>query len=121
MFFFERKRKRKLTFLMRLILGSSSKFRQRLLRELGYLDFEIMVPDIDEKAVTVAVMRSHSPPDQLVLAIARAKAEKLKSILGKEADAILITCDQVVVYQGQIREKPESKEVRFQKKNTLIF
>lgn len=65
---------------------------------MGY-DFEIISPDIDEKAIR------DPDPTQLTLKIARAKAEAIRRRVTK--DAILITSDQVIVYNGQIREKPK--------------
>lgn len=86
---------------MKMILGSSSKWRQRILREMGY-EFEVMEPDIDEKAIR------HPDTEQMVLAIARAKA---KALLGRiEEPAILITSDQVTICAGWIREKPEDED-----------
>ncbi|EOX91092.1 Maf-like protein isoform 4 [Theobroma cacao] len=66
----------------KLILGSSSMARQRILAEMGY-EFTIMTADIDEKSI-----RKEKPED-LVTALAEAK---------------------VVVYKGMIREKPSSEE-----------
>lgn len=75
-----------------------------LAQEFGF-DFEIMSPDIDEKAV-----RSDSPSD-LVMAIANAKADVLVSII--KEPVILICSDQVVLYEGKIREKPvDEREAR---------
>jgi septum formation protein len=82
---------------MRLILGSGSKWRQQVLRSMG-LDFEVLAPDIDEKAVR------HDDPEALTLALARAKAAALRSLV--TGDAILLTSDQVVVQSGEILEKP---------------
>jgi septum formation protein len=92
----------------RIILGSSSKTRQAILRELGY-DFDVLTADIDESAI-----RRESAED-LVLALAEAKAE---AILAKLSNAqqhsdesssrnlqtlvLLITADQVVLHQGLI-------------------
>ncbi len=86
---------------MKLILGSSSKWRQYILRRMGY-EFEVMEPDIDEKAIR------HQDPERLVLAIARAKAEVLLPRIAEPA--LLVTSDQVTVCAGRIREKPESDE-----------
>jgi septum formation protein len=99
-----------------IILGSSSKTRQAILRELGY-DFDVLTADIDESAI-----RRESAED-LVLALAEAKAE---AILGKLANAqqhsdesssrnlqtlvLLITADQVVLHQGLILEKPRDAQ-----------
>ncbi len=86
---------------MKLILGSSSKFRRSVMDELG-VHYEVVVPDIDEKAI-----RSNDP-DELVLAIANAKADAV--VARVQEPAFVITSDQVVVWNGQIREKAESIE-----------
>ncbi|NQS90060.1 Maf family protein, partial [Patescibacteria group bacterium] len=89
---------------MKIILGSQSKGRKKMLEEMG-VEFEIMPADIDEKAIRL------KDPKELVLVIARAKADALKPRISEPA--ILITSDQVVVWQGKIREKPENgKEAR---------
>lgn len=86
---------------MKLILGSSSKFRRMVMDELG-LDYEVVSPEIDEKAIRL------SDPDELVLAIANAKATAVAvQVVGP---ALIIASDQVVVWNGQIREKPTSEE-----------
>ncbi|KAH7524093.1 hypothetical protein FEM48_Zijuj06G0082400 [Ziziphus jujuba var. spinosa] len=122
----------------KIILGSSSVARRKILAEMGY-DFTIMTADIDEKSIR------REKPEGLVMAIAEAKADaiisKLQTIDNEKKDAeptvivaadtadailqrlpigdniikdaeptLLITSDQVVVYEGVIREKPSSKE-----------
>ncbi|KAL1193297.1 hypothetical protein V5N11_016057 [Cardamine amara subsp. amara] len=94
----------------KLILGSQSMARKRILTEMGY-DFTIVTADIDEKAI-----RKEKPED-LVVAIAEAKTNEIISKLGGENQyvndsqpTLLITADTVVVYKGVIREKPNSKE-----------
>ncbi|XP_010472549.1 PREDICTED: maf-like protein DDB_G0281937 isoform X2 [Camelina sativa] len=94
----------------KLILGSQSMARKRIIAEMGY-DFTIVTADIDEKAI-----RKHKPED-LVVAVAEAKANEIISKLGGESQfaqdhqpTLLITADTVVVYKGVIREKPTSKE-----------
>ncbi|XP_009588767.1 uncharacterized protein LOC107800667 isoform X4 [Nicotiana tabacum] len=92
----------------KLILGSSSTARRKILADMGY-QFTTMSADIDEKAI-----RKEKPED-LVMALAEAKAEAIiprVSIGESEGDAeptLLITCDQVVVYEGMVREKPSSE------------
>ncbi|KAL9449173.1 hypothetical protein AB3S75_011160 [Citrus x aurantiifolia] len=94
---------------VKIILGSSSMPRRKILAEMGY-GFSVMAADIDEKSI-----RKEKPED-LVMAIAEAKAEAILNRLPigdyiKEAEpTILITGDQVVVYEGVIREKPSSRE-----------
>lgn len=86
---------------MKLILGSSSLARQRILREAGY-EFEVIIPNIDEKSIR------DPDPVRLTALIAKAKA---KAILPRIKDkAILITSDQVVLHLGSVREKPSSRE-----------
>ncbi|XP_050939159.1 uncharacterized protein LOC103503944 isoform X2 [Cucumis melo] len=121
----------------KIILGSSSVARRKILSEMGY-EFTIMSADIDEKAIR------KEKPEELVVALAEAKADAIISnlqnidthekeaeqtvlIAADTADAILgrlstddfmkdaeptllITSDQVVIYEGVIREKPASKE-----------
>ncbi|XP_060199687.1 uncharacterized protein LOC132628025 isoform X2 [Lycium barbarum] len=120
----------------KLILGSSSTARRKILADMGY-HFTTMSADIDEKAI-----RKEKPED-LVMALAEAKADAIiskfrntenlekdvnptilvaadtaeaiiprVSIGESEGDAeptLLITCDQVVVYEGVVREKPSSE------------
>lgn len=82
---------------MKVILGSQSKGRRKMLTEMR-VGFEIMPADIDERAIR------HSDPKELVIVLARAKAEALKLKIFEPV--LLITSDQVVVCQGRILEKP---------------
>ena len=74
--------------MMKIILGSQSKNRQKILRESGFV-FDIMPSNIDEKAV-----RLHDPKD-LVLTLARAKAEALLPKI--KEPVLLITSDFVTI------------------------
>lgn len=82
---------------MKIILGSSSPYRKRILEEMG-LKFECLSPVIDEKAIRL------EDPAALTSALARAKAEALKDRVG--VDVLLITSDQVTVCDGRMLEKP---------------
>ncbi|XP_015575313.1 7-methyl-GTP pyrophosphatase isoform X1 [Ricinus communis] len=121
---------------VKIILGSSSVARRKILAEMGY-EFTVTSADIDEKCIR------KEKPEELVMALAEAKADaiiaKLQADNNQEKDAelilaaadtaeailqrlpvhdyikdavpaLLITCDQVVVYEGAIREKPSSEE-----------
>ncbi|KAI9199392.1 inosine triphosphate pyrophosphatase-like protein [Polychytrium aggregatum] len=112
-----------------LVLGSSSKYRAQILRDHG-ISFSVQVPDIDEKAITTHPDdRAQSDPAALVLKIAHAKADRLlvqettaKSPPAQQTDShpssdavqnpphLLVCCDQVTVFDGQIREKPVDRE-----------
>jgi len=76
----------------KVILGSSSENRRKL---LPFACFES--PNIDEKAIRC------DDPYTLPLEIAKAKAKALF----REEDAILITSDQIVLFDGSVREKPD--------------
>lgn len=85
-----------------LILGTASQWRRKEMEAIG-LPFTSMSPDIDEKAIR------HPDPAVLTLHIAVAKAAAL---LGKIAQpSWLVTCDQVAVFRGEIREKPADADV----------
>jgi septum formation protein len=86
---------------MKIILGSQSKGRKRILEEMGY-EFEVMPSYIDEKTIRL------ENSGELTLALANAKANALVAKINEPA--LLITSDQVVVCNGEIREKPEDAE-----------
>lgn len=89
---------------MKIILGSASPGRQKILRDAGYT-FEVMTADINEKAIR------HDDFIRLPLLIAQAKAQALLQKIHEPA--VLITADLVAVCNGQLREKPQShKELR---------
>ena len=82
---------------MKIILGSQSENRKQVLTEAGY-KFEVMISDIDEKAIR------HENLYELPLRLAKAKAEALLPKI--KEPAFLITADQVIVWNGELREKP---------------
>lgn len=85
---------------MKIILGSGSKWRKAMLEKMGY-DFEVITSDINEKAI-----RSD---DYYVLPIkiACAKADAIMQKINEPV--ILITADQVVLCNGELREKPKDE------------
>ena len=86
--------------MMKIILGSASPRRKKLLSDWGY-EFEIISPKIDEKAVHSDDLRT------LPLKVAAAKKEAvLKQIT---EPAILITCDTIVLHNDQLYEKPKDE------------
>ncbi|AED94860.1 unnamed protein product [Arabidopsis thaliana] len=93
----------------KLILGSSSIARRKILTDMGY-QFTLMSADIDEKSIR------KEKPEELVLALAEAKAEAIMQRIPdgenieEDKSTLLITCDQVVVYEDAVREKPSSVE-----------
>lgn len=81
----------------KIILGSSSSYRRRVMESLG-LHYEVVSPDIDEKAIR------DDDPRALVCKIGAAKAAALRGRM--PVGAIIITSDQVAEWGGTIREKP---------------
>jgi septum formation protein len=86
---------------MKLILGSSSKYRKSVLEKAGYT-FETMSPDIDEMAIRSSDLY------ELPLLLARAKSEKIVSDI--KEPALIITADIVVICNGELLEKPQSEQ-----------
>lgn len=86
---------------MNIILGSSSPSRKLVLESMGFA-FTIISPDIDERVIR------RDDPRELVTAIAQAKMDAVLAQV--EGEAIVICSDQVMVVDGKVREKPESKE-----------
>lgn len=71
-----------------------------------HFTYEPCSADIDEQAIR------HADPAALVTALAKAKAAAIEAKLRSagHTDGLLLTCDQVVVHEGEILEKPKDKE-----------
>ena len=87
----------------KLILGSASPFRKKLLKNAGFV-FDVKTADIDEKQVR------HENFKELVLRLALAKRDAILAKNNFDLDTILITLDVVGVHNGKLREKPMSKK-----------
>jgi len=84
---------------MKLILGSTSKPRQKILRKYGF-KFSVIQADIDEKKFRA------KDPKKLVLKLAYAKAAAIKKTTLK--GGILVTSDQIAYCNGKILEKAKN-------------
>ena len=82
--------------LPRLILGSSSPYRKKLLKRLA-LPFEVIVPAIDESPLAGELA------EQTALRLAREKAQAIAQLA---PDALIIGSDQVATLDGQQIGKP---------------
>lgn len=80
----------------RLILASTSRYRQDLLQRLR-LPFEVRAPDVDETP------RADEAPRALALRLALAKAD---AVAGLDAEAIVLGSDQVADLDGIAIGKP---------------
>ncbi|RLN13159.1 F-box protein [Panicum miliaceum] len=85
---------------LKIILGSSSPPRPEILTDMGY-NFTVMCADIDEKAIR------KGKPEELVKALAEAKAEAIKLKLHDDCGSnsyqttLLITSDQPILHAGK--------------------
>lgn len=89
---------------VRLILASSSKYRQLLLQRFG-LPFDCLAPETDETA------RESELPATLVERLATQKAA---SVSARHPDTVVIGSDQLAVFDGQIIGKPGTLPAAFE-------
>lgn len=85
-----------------IVLASGSAIRAQLLRNAG-LDFDVQVARIDEDAIKDALIAEQASPRDIADALAEMKARK---IADKHPDAMVIGCDQVLSFKGQLLSKP---------------
>jgi septum formation protein len=94
----------------RLVLGSASSGRLKVLRQAG-VDPLVLVSGVDEDRLIDALGPS-APPDEVVRALARAKAEHVATMLvGRTdvtADCVVLGCDSMLYRDGRLCGKPES-------------
>ena len=100
----------------RIILGSSSKFRESLLNTLN-LDFTCMSPDINESQLP-----NEKPKDMAL----RLSINKAKKICNSEKNAYVIGSDACAVCEDKILGKPMKKNIAIEYLNfisgkTIIF
>lgn len=95
----------------RLVLASSSPARLALLRAAGIAP-EVVVPTVDEKALTDALVSTspHISTEQLVDYLAKAKAESIVSD-PKTFGALILGGDSALEFQGATLGKPHEPEV----------
>lgn len=89
---------------MKLILASSSKPRQDILKNLG-LKYEVIKSLVEEKS-------DSTDPSEYVKDLSRDKANSVASQINEKA--IIVAADSIIYMDGKIYEKPKSKEEAFQ-------
>jgi septum formation protein len=94
--------------LTRVVLGSASAGRLRVLRQAG-VDPLVVVSGVDEDAVVAALGFDASPGD-VVRSLAEAKADQVATILDAAvaADCVVIGCDSILSIDGRLAGKPAS-------------
>lgn len=84
----------------RFIVASASPRRRELLSNVGFT-FEVIPSDADESC------EEKLSPEELVTELGRRKAE---SVFAENTDAVVLGCDTIVEYEGNVLGKPESRE-----------
>jgi septum formation protein len=87
-------------FMIRYVLASSSPRRKDLLGQV-IQNFEI-IPAVGEEKVNLSLF-----PENIACALAEQKCDE---VFAKNADALVIGCDTIVVYDGEILGKPKNRE-----------
>ncbi len=94
----------------RLVLGSASSGRRRVLQQAG-IDPLVVVSGVDEDAI-IAEAGSQAAPGEVVVALAQAKAEQVAARLDDmvAADCVVIGCDSMLCMDGRLVGKPASSD-----------
>lgn len=96
--------------LTKLVLGSASAGRRKVLREAG-VDPLVVVSGVNEDAL-IAGLGPQASPGDMVCALARAKAEQVATVLAPDvtADCVVIGCDSMLEIDGRLYGKPGSAD-----------
>ncbi|HEY5856589.1 MAG TPA: Maf family protein [Aldersonia sp.] len=97
----------------RLVLASASPARLSVLRGAG-LDPLVQVSDVDEDAV-VAALPADTPPETVVVELARAKARAVTDRLTGVEDPVIVGCDSMLLHNGALQGKPGTPQVAIQR------
>lgn len=94
----------------RLVLGSASSGRLKVLRQAG-VDPLVVVSGVDEDAIT-ASLGSGASPAEVVCALAAAKADRVAGDVDAAvaADCVVLGCDSLLCVDGRLCGKPGSAE-----------
>jgi len=89
----------------KLVLASSSGIRRQMLENAG-VSFEVSLPRVDEDAVRQSLLAEAASPRDIADALAELKARKVST---RMPGALVLGCDQVLSFDGQIMAKPVSR------------
>jgi len=95
--------------MLKIILATTSPYRKETFGYLG-IPFESKGSNVDESQL------ERNDPEELVKKLSRLKAE---AVAKNYSDAIIIGMDSVAYFNGQIIEKPRSREEDFQRLKAL--
>ena len=98
-----------------ILLASGSSIRADLLQRSG-VDFETIVPRVDEEMIKDALLAEGAKPRDVADALAEAKARK---VAAKIPQALVLGCDQVLDFEGRLLSKPASPEDAIQQLSAM--
>lgn len=90
----------------KLVLASASTIRQQLLLNAG-LQTEAHPARVDEDSIRLALQSEGATPRDVADTLAEMKARKLAE---RHRDAVVIGCDQVLVFDGEVWGKPGTRD-----------
>jgi len=90
----------------KLVLASGSGIRRQILENAG-VSFEVSLPRVDEDAVRQSLLAEGASARDIADALAELKARKVST---RMPGALVLGCDQVLSFDGQIMAKPTSRE-----------
>ena len=89
----------------KLILASGSPIRAKLLQQSG-IDFEIVTAAVDEDMMKAAMLSEQAPHRDIADKLAEIKALKVSQ---KNPENLVLGCDQILSYDGQVFSKPKDQ------------
>lgn len=89
-----------------IILASGSDIRATMLSNAG-VDFEVVIPRVDEDAMKSALLAELASPRDIADALAEMKALRVAT---KHPDALVIGCDQVLALKRTMLSKPKTPD-----------
>ncbi|MDO9639208.1 MAG: nucleoside triphosphate pyrophosphatase [Pseudotabrizicola sp.] len=91
---------------MTLILASTSQIRQQLLTAAG-VPFTVQPAKIDEDTIRRALQAEQARPRDIADTLAEMKARKIAE---KRPECMVLGCDQILEFQGEVFAKPETPD-----------
>lgn len=89
-----------------IILASGSRIRADLLRQAG-IEFDIVKSDVDESVIKQKARERGDPIRDIAMSLAAAKAKKVSQ---QHPGAMVIGADQILGFDNEMFDKPESME-----------
>jgi len=90
----------------KIVLASSSQIRAQLLQHAG-VTFDVVPARVDEEGFRDAMLASEASARDVADGLAEMKAQKVSA---KRPDDLVIGCDQVLNFQGQLISKSDSPD-----------